>query len=142
MKHINTDFLSKTAFDCNNIEALKDFVDQVSGNLGQKIQSSCPVFGSEGNSFFIDITDSTPTSKTIFKTIHLSIKNQDLSLEYQTPSIDHVELYVDIPDYSFIIATIKLFEKACSSNTRICLPLDSYGNVIHGSQHQVFGTQV
>ena len=112
------------------VAALGDYVASVMMQISDREARLYPVLGAEGNQFFIEVATGSVESRRILKTIRLEIQR---GLDVLEPPL-HAgeESTVTIPNESFLIALLGLFQTAMNANALILHPLNNRGDYLPG----------
>lgn len=118
----------------NAVAALRISVLRILDEIGGIRSGAYPVLGAEGTHFFIELAAGPLESRQILKTIHVEIRRKGYDQLAPQNSICVVgnEIAIILPDESFLIALVGLFQSALKTSASILHPLDSSGNFLPG----------
>jgi len=116
----------------NPVVALGHYVLTVIKSINSIEKEIYPVLGAEGNMFFIEVAVGIFESRRILKTIHVEISRGIDGIGFEDELIVDDDTFIELPNESFLIALLGLFQAAMDAKATILHPLDNNGNYLVG----------
>jgi hypothetical protein len=116
----------------NPVAALGNYVLSVIKSINSIEKEMYPVLGAEGSNFFIEVAVGIFESRRILKTIHVEISRELDNIGFEDALIADADTSIELPDESFLIALLGLFQSAMDAKAMVLHPLDNNGNFLPG----------